>query len=53
MFETVPAPDRQLVGLLEAAGLPVDDLGGAHQSFWAARGLERCGDDVILRSVAV
>lgn len=63
IFEPIPATDPEFVRLLESADLPVDDLGGEHQAFWAGRngtgelvivaGLERCGNDGLLRSVAV
>lgn len=62
-FQVIQATDPEFVDMLEIAGLPVHDLGGVDQTFWAARngageivaagGLERCGGDVIMRSVVV
>lgn len=62
-FETIAAANPEFVQLLETAGLPVTDLGGNQQRFWGGRtetgelvvaaGLERCGDDMLLRSVVV
>ena len=55
------ADDARLIGLLSAAKLSVDDLGGksflgivdAAGTLLACGGIERCGDAVLIRSIAV
>jgi BolA protein len=59
----IPAEDQRLVSLLSRDRLPTDDLGGEAKTFFAlmtaagevaaVAGLELCGNDALLRSVAV
>jgi BolA family transcriptional regulator, general stress-responsive regulator len=61
VFQVVEADDARLTGLLKAAGLPEQDLSGATYlgildgtgALLAVGGIERRGDAVLIRSVAV